>query len=107
MFLFFQPVKYGSPTIYDAFVCYNDRGPDQDFVHLIISKLERERGLKLFIPQRDDLAGTEQNKTSARLIEDRYTLRKHAHVLAEAVLTSTHNLCFGAKIRKIGIPLHI
>ena len=24
--------------------------------------------------------------------------------LAEAVLTSTHNLCFGAKIRKIGIP---
>ena len=22
-----------------------------------------------------------------------------------AVLTSTHNLCFGAKIRKIGIPL--
>ena len=26
--------------------------------------------------------------------------------LAEAVLTSTHNLCFGANIRKIGIPLH-
>ena len=26
--------------------------------------------------------------------------------LAEAVLTSTHNLCFGAKIRKIGIPLN-
>ena len=25
---------------------------------------------------------------------------------SEAVLTSTHNLCFGAKIRKIGIPLH-
>ena len=24
----------------------------------------------------------------------------------EAVLTSTHNLCFGAKIRKIGIPPH-
>ena len=23
----------------------------------------------------------------------------------EAVLTSTHNLCFGSKIRKIGIPL--
>ena len=29
-----------------------------------------------------------------------------AHCLAEAVLMSTHNLCFGAKIRKIGIPLH-
>ena len=24
----------------------------------------------------------------------------------EAVLMSTHNLCFGAKLRKIGIPLH-
>ena len=23
-----------------------------------------------------------------------------------AVLTSTHNLCFGGKLRKIGIPLH-
>ena len=29
----------------------------------------------------------------------------HLNRLAEAVLTSTHNLCFGAKIRKIGIPL--
>ena len=24
----------------------------------------------------------------------------------EALLTSTHNLCFGTKLRKIGIPLH-
>ena len=31
--------------------------------------------------------------------------RLWVHV-AEAVLTSTHNLCFGAKIRKISIPLH-
>ena len=23
------------------------------------------------------------------------------------IIKSTHNLCFGAKIRKIGIPLHI
>ena len=29
-----------------------------------------------------------------------------AQNIAEAVLTSTHNLCFEAKIRKIGIPLH-
>ena len=26
--------------------------------------------------------------------------------ITKAVLTSTHNLCFGAKLRKIGIPLH-
>ena len=29
------------------------------------------------------------------------------YTIAEAVLTSTHNLYFGAKIRKIGIPQHI
>ena len=28
------------------------------------------------------------------------------YTLGEAVLTSIHNLCFGLKIRKIGIPLH-
>ena len=28
------------------------------------------------------------------------------YTLDEAVLTSTNNLCFGAKIRKIGILLH-
>ena len=28
------------------------------------------------------------------------------YLLAEVVLTSTHNLCFGAKLGKIGIPLH-
>ena len=33
-------------------------------------------------------------------------LLKKIFLLDEAVLMSTHNLCFGAKIRKIGIPLH-
>ena len=32
-------------------------------------------------------------------------LLQNIDYLAESVLTSTHNLCFGAKIRKIGIPL--
>ena len=32
-------------------------------------------------------------------------IRTASNRLIEAVLTSTHNLCFGAKIRKIGIPL--
>ena len=32
--------------------------------------------------------------------------QKNVDIFNEAVLTSTHNLCFGAKIRKIGIPLH-
>ena len=40
----------------------------------------------------------------AQNIDCGYTLEPPR--LAEAVLTSTHNQCFGAKIRKIGIPLH-
>ena len=41
----------------------------------------------------------------AQNIDCGYTLDRLAEaVLGEAVLTSTHNLCFGAKIRKIGIP---
>ena len=40
----------------------------------------------------------------AQNIDCGYTLEPPRH--AEAVLTSTHYLCFGAKIRKIGIPLH-
>ena len=43
----------------------------------------------------------------AQNIECRYTVeppRRGGSV--EAVLTSTHNLCFGAKTRKIGIHLH-
>ena len=38
----------------------------------------------------------------AQNIDCGYSLER----LGEAVLISTHNLCFGAKIRKIGIPLH-
>ena len=37
----------------------------------------------------------------AQNIDCGYTLE-----LGEAVLMSTHNLCFRAKIRKIGVPLH-
>ena len=42
----------------------------------------------------------------AQNIDCGYTIEPPRHRLAVAVLTSTHNLCFGAKIRKIGIPLH-
>ena len=45
----------------------------------------------------------------AQNIDCGYTLEPPRRVptiyVLEAVLTSTHNLCFGAKIRKIGIPL--
>ena len=33
-------------------------------------------------------------------------MKKKMILFGKAVRTSTHNLCFGAKIRKIGIPLH-
>ena len=34
-----------------------------------------------------------------------YFCSKH-RLWGEVILSSSHNLCFGAKIRKIGIPLH-
>ena len=37
---------------------------------------------------------------------ERTRLNRLAEEVGEVVLTSIHNLCFGAKIRKIGIPLH-
>ena len=36
---------------------------------------------------------------------EKFIEKKMIFFFAEAVLTCTHNLCFGAKIRKIGIPL--
>ena len=42
----------------------------------------------------------------AQNIDCGYTLEPPRRGGSKAVLTSTHNLCFGAKIRKIGIPLH-
>ena len=44
----------------------------------------------------------------AQNIDCGYTLEPphRSNRLTEAVRTSTHSLCFGAKIRKIGIPLH-
>ena len=35
-----------------------------------------------------------------------FLLNSGVSKFGDAVLTCTHNLCFGAKIRKIGIPLH-
>ena len=35
-----------------------------------------------------------------------YTLELPHRTTSEGVLTSTHNLCFGPRIRKIGIPVH-
>ena len=42
----------------------------------------------------------------AQNIDCGYTLEPPHRGGCEAVLTSTHNLCFGAKIRKIDLPLH-
>ena len=42
----------------------------------------------------------------AQNIDCGYTLEPPQRGGAEAVLTCIHNLCFGAKIRKIGIPQH-
>ena len=64
-------VAGGTPTMYDAFICYKDKKPDLDFVLEMIEFLERQHGMKLFIPGRDDLPGPETYKTTAELIKHR------------------------------------
>lgn len=67
-----QDVTTGCPTYYDAFVCYNPEPEDLDFVKKMIEKLEnREQGLKLFVPHRDDLPGASKHVISAKLIQER------------------------------------
>ncbi|KAH3730298.1 hypothetical protein DPMN_056281 [Dreissena polymorpha] len=61
----------GTRTKYDAFLCYTQEEADIKFVKNIIRVLEVERGLKLFVPGRDDLPGAAQNSVSAYLIERR------------------------------------
>ena len=63
----------GTPTLYDAFICYNAEGDDLEFVKLLIHKLEDEYGMKLFVPERDDLPGSSASTTCAKLIQQRYT----------------------------------
>ena len=52
-----------------------------------------------------------RHKSGCTVIQHDYLCLKHTlwvHVrqrLASAALTSTHNVCFGPKIRKLGIPL--
>ena len=48
------------------------------------------------------IAGTRKNLLGEAVLVSPENLRFHN----EAVLTSTHNPCFGAKIRKIGMPRH-
>ena len=59
--------------MYDAFVCYSMEDPrDRQFVRNLIEEIELLRGLKLFVPGRDDLPGAAENNITAYLIEKRY-----------------------------------
>ena len=43
---------------------------------------------------------------SAQNIDCGYTLEPSGQNRPEAIVMSTHNLYFGANVRKVGIPLH-
>ena len=44
---------------------------DRQFVRKMIEQIEFQRGLKLFVPGRDDIPGGAQNTINAYLIEKR------------------------------------
>ena len=62
----------GQRKHFDAFVCYT--AVDAAFVHEMIYSLENIHGLKLFITERDMVAGGANNVMLAELIKSRYML---------------------------------
>jgi len=52
-------------------VCHSQSVNDLKFVHEMIEKLEKERGLKLCIPGRDNLPGAAGYVVDAALIKSR------------------------------------
>ncbi|XP_045208644.2 myeloid differentiation primary response protein MyD88-like [Mercenaria mercenaria] len=69
-----QDVESGKTTFYDAFICYTAEDEnDRQFLYKMINELEVERGLKLFVPGRDDLPGSAEYTITAYLIEKRCT----------------------------------
>ena len=62
------------PTIYDAFVCYNEDSSQRErqFVKDCVEQLERKHELKLCIPERDCLIGGAKYICDAELIKSRY-----------------------------------
>ncbi|KAH3755067.1 hypothetical protein DPMN_189750 [Dreissena polymorpha] len=57
---------------YDAFVCYNQEDPeDKRFVDELIEEREGRRGLRLYVPGRDDFTGASEQINNAEQIERR------------------------------------
>lgn len=102
----------GHKTYYDAFVCYTSEDEeDRKFVRDIIKQLEVKRGLKLFVPGRDDLPGAAQHAINAYLIEVR--CQRVLILISSAFLQSAvcdfqvkfaHALAPGARSKKL-IPI--
>lgn len=106
-------VEKGAPVTYDAFVCYNPEGEDLEFVKLLINELEVKHNMKLFVPERDDLAGMADSSTSAELIKHR--CKRMVIILSPRFLTSAscdfqtkfaQSLSPGARSKKL-VPILI
>jgi len=63
-------VETGRREHFDAFVCYT--AEDAPFVHEMIYNLENIHGLKLFIKERNMVAGGADNVLLAELVKSRY-----------------------------------
>ncbi|KAH3737277.1 hypothetical protein DPMN_043860 [Dreissena polymorpha] len=65
--------NYSIQYQYDAFVCYNQDDPeDRRYVQHLIEELEGRRGLRLYVPGRDDLFADSEHISNADQIERRY-----------------------------------
>ncbi|KAH3818324.1 hypothetical protein DPMN_119928 [Dreissena polymorpha] len=73
---------------FDAFVCYNQDDPgDKQFVQDLIEELECRRGLRLYVPGRDDQPDASEHINNAGEIERR--CRRVIIVMSRSYLQST------------------
>ncbi|XP_060606500.1 myeloid differentiation primary response protein MyD88-like isoform X1 [Ruditapes philippinarum] len=105
-------VMTGKKTFYDAFICWSSEDEkDRQFLYEMINELEVKRGLKLFVPGRDDLPGSAEHTITAYLIEAR--CRRVVILMSRTFLQSSacdfqvkfaHALAPGARSKKL-IPV--
>ena len=92
-----KPTFFGR---YDALVLFGESDEDVAFGAHLIQRCE-DAGLKVFVPQRDLVAGTVEHETSSKIISER--CRKVIAVFSPSFLTSERNMFLTGFAQHVGI----
>lgn len=96
-----QALASGKPLVrYDAMVLFGEGDEDVAFGSHLIQRCE-DAGLKVFVPQRDLVAGTVEHETSSKIISER--CRKVIAVFSPSFLSSERNMFLTGFAQHTGI----